>query len=159
MKLRAQNEGTLSALLDDAENSISSGDPRRSKDLIKAFHTQAAQLECPRNALRPLRARAHQLWQEADEIAKQKHADYLVHAQKRLRQMQDQYRRNAQTAEGISRDVAMLEKRWREATTDVAAAMVRGQLAERRRALADLAAFNQSLKAKMHGFKLTLNET
>jgi hypothetical protein len=85
--------------------------------------------------MKALRVRARELWDRATEVSKERHEAYVVVARKRLDYMHTLLGKAQQNRQRIEGDVAMIELNLQKAQTDVAAALLRGQLEERRREL------------------------
>ena len=153
------NERTLVALLERAREQLTAGEARAAKDQIKAFHAAVPEHECSHRALKTLRAEASALWREADECAKQKHDAYLAHVGRRLHHWKDLQVRHAQTRHTLASEIVELEQRATNVSTDVAAAMMRGQIAERRRTLAEIEAEERKLERQIGEAELALGKT
>lgn len=151
-----ENEQMLAALLDEAQARLAAGDSRSTKERIKAFHLSSGVHECSHQTLRALRSRASSLWQEANARARERHQAYVEHARKRLDSWTVTQQRNARRLSDIAEEIAKLEQQAGTAPTDVAAAMARGQIAERRRALAEVEAVNRALEQRISSAKLAL---
>ncbi len=148
-ELWQSNERILIALLDEAQEWLASGETRAAKERIKAFHLAASSHECAHQRLRALRARASTLWEEANAHAREKHEAYLIHARKRLDSWKVTRERNSRLVADIAHEISKLEQQAGHASTDVAAAMARGQIAERRRALAEVEVMNRDLQQRI----------
>lgn len=153
------NERGLTTLLDRAEDYVKAGEPRPAKDCIKSFHAAVPTLECSHRAIRSLRIRANDLWQAADAVAREKHAAYLANVARRIRYWQAALQQNERERADLAFQIADLEARAGQAATDVGAALVRGQLAERRRALANLEAADRDLARQLEAADLALRES
>lgn len=158
-ELWRENEQVLSATLDEAQESLQAGEPRAAKDRIKTFHSLVASHECTHRTLRSLRSRANGLWREADELSRQKHATYLANMGRRVQHWRSLRSRNERARFEMEHQIAALELRAAEATTDVGAAFVRGQLAECRRALAEIDAADRDLARQIDAAELALSES
>lgn len=130
-----RNEDTLSAVLERAESAMERGNPRAAKLQIKQFHEMAKSAEGSHAAMRQLRLRARHLWDRATEASKEQHEAYVVIARKRLDHLRTLAERAAQTRKRIEMEVGALESNLQQAQTDVAAALLRGQLEARRKEL------------------------
>jgi len=151
------NEVYLASLLDQAQQSLEAAEVRVAKDTIKTFHEGVRARECTHRSLRGLRARAHALWAEADEIAKRKHDAYLANMSKRVSHWKAARERHARIRSDLARQIEELERRAAGAATDVGAALVRGQVAERRKALADVEAADRSLAKQIEEVESALS--
>lgn len=150
------NERTLSAILDEAATRAQASDARGAKDAIKRFHATSAELECSHRELKSLRSRAHDIWKAADDIGREKHARYLEQAAGRVeRWRQAQARRHHQRT-SIERDIALLERQLDRSSTGVGQALLRGQIEERRKALAALASEEQELERQIENVERSL---
>lgn len=155
-ELWAENERVLAEVLDDAEARVQRSDARGAKDTIKRFHAASADLECSHRALKALRGRAHEIWKRADEIGREKHARYLEQAAGRVeRWRQAQGRRQRQRA-GIEREITLLERQLDRSLTGVGQALLRGQIEERRKALAALQTEEQELERQIQSVERAL---
>jgi hypothetical protein len=157
-RLWGENERVLSALLDEAQESLRGGEPRAAKDRIKAFHAAVTERECAHRTLRALRARANGIWRDADELSRQKHAAYLSNVGKRVQHWRSMREKNERTRFELARQISELEARAAAATTDVGAALVRGHLAERRRTLAEIEAADRDLARQIDAAELALSQ-
>jgi len=157
-ELWKESEQILTAILDEAEVRLAAGDTRAAKDKIKAFHVTAANHECSHAALRGLRGTANRMWEQADARAREKHQAYLEHARRRLGSWRTAQQRNSRRLVDIEKEIAQLEQQAGVASTDVAAAMARGQIAERKRALAEVEADNRALEERISSVSLALDE-
>ena len=153
------NERELTALLDRAEEYVRAGEPRSAKDSIKAFHAAVPVYECSHRAVRTLRGRANELWQAADSVAREKHSAYLANMARRMQYWRADQQRNERERHDLALQIAELETRAERAATDVGAALVRGQLAERRRALATLEAAERDLARQLEAAELVLQDS
>lgn len=131
----SRNEGVLSAILDRAESAMEHGNPRAAKVQIKQFHELAKGAEASHAAMKRLRARARHLWDRATAASKEQHEAYVVIARKRLDHLRVLAERAAQTRKRIEFEVGALESNLQQAQTDLAAALLRGQLEARRKEL------------------------
>jgi hypothetical protein len=152
------NEQRLGSGLDEVVNLIAAGDVRSAKDRVKTFHQQASELECSHQGLRRLRSRANTLWREANERARQKHEAYLANVGKRLDSWRALRHRNALAMATITDEISRLEYQAGNASTPVAAAMLRGQVAERRRALLEVQAADRDLEQRISSAESALAE-
>lgn len=155
--LWAANEAFLASLLDESQRRLEAGDPRAAKEQVKFFHEGARLRECSHRALRTLRGRAHSLWAEADDVARRKHEAYLTNVGKRLTHWRAVRERHTRARADMAQQIAELEQRAASAPTDVGAALVRGQLAERRRALAAIDAADRDLQKQIDAAESTLS--
>lgn len=136
--LWSRNEAELRRLLEQARERLEAKDVQGAREGVKTFHGSVVDLECSHRALRDLRLQAGQIWQEADAVAKQKHAAYLEHAGKRLQQWRSARARYEQSRRMLEQELTRLRAEADRATTDVALALVRGQIAQREKALVEL---------------------
>ena len=130
-----RNEGTLMTILDRAESDMARGNPRAAKMQIKQFHESAKSAEASHASMKKLRSRGRDLWNRATAASKEQHEAYVVIARKRLDHLRLLADRAAQNRNMVQSEVSMLEARLQQAQTDIAAALVRGQLEERRKQL------------------------
>lgn len=155
--LWTDNERVLATILDEASSRADRGDARGAKETIKRFHAASSELECSHRELRALRARAHEVWKKADEVGREKHARYLEQAAGRIERWRlAQARRNRQRA-SIERDLVVLQRELDRASTGVAQAMLRGQIEERRKALASLESEEQDLQRQIEDTERALS--
>lgn len=154
----AINERMLSALLDQAQERIERGDSAGAKESIKAFHAAVPEHECSHQSQRALRDRARDLWHDADELGKKKHEAYLAFAGRRLEHWKRLRDRNALSRASLSQEIEVLEEQAGSATTDVGAALVRGRLSERRKALGDMEADDRRLARQIADAQLALGK-
>jgi hypothetical protein len=157
-ELWKESELILTALLNEAQARLAAGDTRAAKDKIKAFHVAAGIHECSHATLRALRGSANSLWEQADARAREKHQAYLEHARRRLGSWRAARQRNSRRLVDLEEEIAQLERQAGMASTDVAAAMARGQIAERRRAMAEVEAVNRALEQRISSVTLALEE-
>ena len=157
-ELWKESELKLTVILNEAEELLAAGDTRAAKNTIKAFHVGAVSHECSHAMLRALRSAANRLWEQADARAREKHQAYLEHARSRLGSWRAAQQRNSRRLMDIEEEIAQLERQAGMASTDVAAAMTRGQIAERRRALAEAEAVNRALEQRISSVSLALEE-
>lgn len=150
------NEEKLRALLSAAEEHTRAGDIRPAREAIKAFHAMIAEQEASHRGARELRQIAGRLWRETDEVAKKKHAAYLQHAGRRVQQWRGRLSRTAQLRAGIAAEVEQLTIRAKSAPTDVGAALLRGQLAEREKALSEMDAEIRRLQGQIEATEAAL---
>jgi hypothetical protein len=134
-ELWKENELELASHLDRAEAELARGNPRGAKSEIKAFHELAKTSGSSHAAMKSLRSRARELWDRATAASKERHEAYVVIARKRLDYMRTLLGKAKQNRLRIEADVAAIEANLRTAQTDVAAALLRGQLEERRKEL------------------------
>lgn len=130
------NRTVLEAVLDRAADSLAQGQVRGAREQIRAFHASLLVHECSHETLRELRERANRLWQQADELGRQKHEKYLANAARRLERWNRTRDLLEQTCRSIQEEIRLLERQAPAAGTDVGAALLRGRLAERKQALA-----------------------
>jgi len=123
------NEASLSALLDQAKTAIDSGRSRDARDRIRDFHAAIPSQECSHRSLRSLQSRAGRLWEEADEVARQKHEVYMANAGIRLGRWKAELHENERTRVTLIGEIQEIEQRREDASTDIAVALYRGQLA------------------------------
>jgi hypothetical protein len=133
-----RNEAELRELLERARGRLAANDVQGAREGVKGFHASVTDLECSHRALRDLRALAGQIWQEADALAKQKHAAYLEHAGKRLEQWRNARARYDHSRRAIEQELNQLRAQAERAPTDVALALLRGQIAQKEKALAEI---------------------
>jgi hypothetical protein len=95
--------------------------------------------------MKKLRSRARQLWERATAASKEQHEAYVVIARKRLDYLRTLADRAAQNRRKVESEVSVLEAKLQQAQTDVAAALLRGQLEERRKQLRRLDAESAGL--------------
>jgi hypothetical protein len=131
----SRNEGTLAAVLDRTESDLERGRARAAKAQIKQFHELAKSAEGSHAAMKRLRTRARELWDRATVASKEQHEAYIIIARKRLDYLRILADRAAQNRERMESEVAALEVESKQAQTDVAAALLRGRLEERRKQL------------------------
>jgi hypothetical protein len=141
----SRNEGELHAILDQAEADMDRGNPRSAKARIKQFHERARNAEGSHASMKKLRSRARQLWERATAASKEQHEAYVVIARKRLDYLRTLADRAAQNRRKVESEVSVLEAKLQQAQTDVAAALLRGQLEERRKQLRRLDAESAGL--------------
>jgi chromosome segregation ATPase len=148
-ELWSENESVLVTILDEAATKAERGDARGAKEAVKRFHATSSELECSHRGLRSMRTRAHEVWKKADEVGREKHARYLEQAAGRVeRWRQAQARRHRQRA-SIEHDLAVLQRELDRASTGVGQALLRGQIEERRKALAALESEEQDLQRQI----------
>lgn len=152
----ASNEGQLRAALDEADAALERGDVRSAKEAIKRFHAEVPRRECSHGALKVLRSRATSLWERGNALGQQKHTRYLEQAARRVTYWRQQRERQQRAREAIEREILRLEAQMAAAGTDVGAALVRGQLESRRKALADLEAQERGLDERIAATTATL---
>jgi hypothetical protein len=152
-----RNEVGLSALLDEAEVHLSEGRIRETRERIKQFHEDLAQHECSHRAVRALRSRAHALWSRADEAGKQRREQYVEQAARRLDYWKRLQARRATARQTIEREIVMLERQAGSAPTGVGAALLRGQLEERRKALHTIDLEDRQLQERIDGVERSLD--
>lgn len=140
------NRRALEEMLQQAAARLEARDARAAREQIKVFHTTLGEVECNRRAQHELQAAARRLWQQSTELAQEKRAAYLVHAARRVEDWKRALRRQDATRRELEADVRTLEQQASTASTDVAAALVRGQLNERRKALRDLENSSEQLR-------------
>jgi hypothetical protein len=134
-ELWKQNELGLAAHLDRAEAELGRGNPRGAKLEIKAFHELAKASGTSHATMKSLHSRARELWDRSTAASKERHEAYVVIARKRLDYMRTLLGKAKQNRQRIEADIAMIEANLQTAQTDVAAALLRGQLQERRKEL------------------------
>ncbi|HEX6507267.1 MAG TPA: hypothetical protein VF221_06515 [Chloroflexota bacterium] len=134
-ELWKENEAILVTLLDGANAQLERGNPRAAKEMIKEFHAAGKARECSHEAMKGLRRRAQELWDTATEAAKAKHEAYVLVAHKRLDHLRTLLGRSSQVRQRIEGDVAHLQNQLTQAQTEVAAALIRGQIQERQKEL------------------------
>lgn len=122
------NELALSSLLDQTATELDRGEPGVAKAKIKEFHDQAKQLETSHDALKTLRGRARELWERATVDSKERHEAYLVLARRRLEYMRTLWDAAQQRERRLAAEMSALELTLQRAQTEVAAALIRGQL-------------------------------
>ncbi len=144
-----RNEHHLEALLDEAEQCLQAGDPRGARERVKAFHAAVTVHECAHQASRRQRVRANRLWEQAATLSAQKHAAYLAGLGRRVSGWRVELEHKERAMETIRCEIEALEVQTTSATTGVAAAMVRGQLEERKKALTRLAAERDALTGQI----------
>jgi hypothetical protein len=130
-ELWTENEQALRTLLDAAQTDVEAGNPRAAKERIKSFHAMARTRECSHDAMKTLRRQAQQLWDDATRAAEQKHEAYLLVARRRLDHLRSLLGRSEQARARIEEDMRQLRDQLGRAQTDVAAALIRGQLEQR----------------------------
>jgi hypothetical protein len=150
------NEQVLGAVLDRADEALRTGDVRSAKESIKRFHADAATLECSHRALRTLRTRAGSLWQQANDVGREKHQRYLEQAGKRVEQWRHARDRQVRMRSALEQQIAQLERQALAAPTDVGAALLRGQLEDRRRALSRLESEARELQSRIDAAEVAL---
>lgn len=155
-ELWTRNETVLIGLLDGAEQALSGGDVRKAKESIKQFHAEAATLECSHRALRALRARAGSAWQRANDVGREKHQRYIEQAGKRVEQWRNARDRQARMRSALEQQIAQLEHQAVIAPTDVGAALIRGQLEDRRKALSRLDNEARDLQRRIEAAEVAL---
>ena len=129
------NAAQLSSLLDTVRGEIEAGRPREAREQIKTFQSEASRLECSRQQQRELHMRADSLWKEASALSREKRDRYLAHASRRLDGWRSAIVRQEQLRARLQVDLIEAERRASAATTDVGAALMRGQVDEQRRAI------------------------
>lgn len=137
-QLWRQNEISLATVLDRAETELERGNLRAAKTQIKEFHEQAKTSESSHASMKVLRVRAREIWNRTTVASKERHEAYVVTARKRLGYMRTLLGRVHLNRQRVESDVSKLELDLQRAQTDVASALLRGQLAERRKQLRHL---------------------
>jgi hypothetical protein len=153
------NEASLRAILDEAGRQVAAGQPAAARERVKAFHAEAAALECSHRSIRELRAAAGELWQRADELGRQKHAAYLQFASRRLDHWRGQQARLERSRRGFEEDLDQLARTLAAATTDVAAALVRGQIEQTRKALLEIDREQRDLSRRIESAESALSRS
>ncbi|HEX8917745.1 MAG TPA: hypothetical protein VF898_04540 [Chloroflexota bacterium] len=151
-----RNEEALGAFLDEAQKSLEGDNVRGAREHIRAFHAAAISCECSHAAMRRLRSRATALWRDADSAARRKHETYVSQASARLGRWKALLARQDRARSELEDELRTLERRADEARTDVAAALFRGQLAERQRFHSHLQQECVELRKKIESVELSL---
>ncbi len=144
-----ENEHSLTRILDRAEAELQAGRPRAAKDAIKSFHDRAKTDPSSRTSLKTLRQRAKELWNTSSVASKEQHDAYLAIARRRLEHMRGLLRRNESTQREVESDIGRLQAALSEAQTDVAAALLRGQIDGRHKELRRLEAEFKALEERI----------
>ncbi|GAC1403352.1 MAG: hypothetical protein NVSMB52_17350 [Chloroflexota bacterium] len=139
----------LRSILEDAQVRLAGGEPGAVRERVKEFHTVAQDRETSRRTLQELQALAGQLWHEADALAKKKHEAFLAYSGRRTRQWKAQRIENERTQKSLAHQIEDLERRSLAATSDVGAALLRGQLMERRKTLERLESEDRALQVRI----------
>jgi hypothetical protein len=155
----SENEAALRSILDDAQERLTANDPRGAREHIRTFQSRSGSEECSHVARKALRARANDLWKEAEQVAHRKRAAYLTWVDKRVHQWRDERGRAARAREQIAREISGLEAEIRDARTDVAAALLRGRLAERQKTLRSLEATERELARQIEDAETALSSS
>lgn len=157
-ELWGSNETVLAATLDEADLRVQQADARGAKDTIKRFHAASSELECSHRALKSLRSRANEIWKQADNVGREKHARYLEQAAGRVeRWRQAQARRHRQRA-SIEHDISVLERELDRSSSGVGQALLRGQIEERRKALVTLQSEEKELERQIETVERALTQ-
>lgn len=143
------NEAILRATLDEAEHLLDAGNVREAKEAIKRFHTESATHQCSHQSLRNLRAQSTGLWQRANDLGREKHARYVEHTAKRIEQWRSVLHHHQRVRSALEREIAQLERQTSAAGTQIAAALLRGQLEQRRRELTRLETEDRDLEKRI----------
>jgi hypothetical protein len=151
-----EHAGTLAEILDNAERDLAAGNVRAAKDTIKQFHVAAAEQECSHRALRALRARAGSLWQRANDLGREKHQRYVEQAGRRVELWRHAHDRQEREIVALEQEIGLLERQVAAAPTDVGAALLRGRLADRRRALSRLENEKRDLERRIESTQVAL---
>lgn len=142
---REQHARFLAEILEEARAKAAAHDAQGTRVAVRRFQAEIATHPCTVDTLRELRQQANKLWQQAREIAREKHAAYMANASRRVEQWRFQHARNVETRTMLETELRDLQMRADSASTDVGAALLRGQVEERRRALNDLEARDRAV--------------
>lgn len=146
-----ENDSLLTAIVDGARERLAAGDHRGARERIRNFHVEVASHPCSHRRLRDLRSAANEVWRGAEEVSRQRHEAYLAGAGRRVGQWQGALNRLAHSRDAVRGEISVLERQSASAATDVGAALLRGRLAERRKALArietDMARLQQQIRS------------
>ena len=155
-ELWQQNERVLTEVLEEARARIAAGDPGGARERVRAFHSAISSHECSHRALRELRATAGSLWGEAESLGRANREAYERWAGHRLEGWKRSRERLSRDGAGIEAEITALQRQAAGAPTDVGAALLRGRLAERRKALGDLGAEMTKLTRQIEGAESAL---
>ncbi|MGH2441586.1 MAG: hypothetical protein ACRDFX_00280 [Chloroflexota bacterium] len=144
-----EGEKRLAEMLDEGQKRLEAGRPKEVRERIREFHAAVQANETAHHALRKLQFRANELWREAEALGRQKHEVYLQHAARRVEEWTAMRERFARERSATEAEIMELEQRSGDAGTDVGAALLRGQLGQRRKALAELNERNARLEAQI----------
>lgn len=151
-----ENEEYLRGIVDEARARVRGGDPGGARERVRAFHGAVETHECSHRALRDLRTAAAAVWSEAESAARAKRESYLRWAGQRLEGWKRTRQRLARDRVAVEAEIATLERQAAGAPTDVGAALLRGRLAERRKALDDLDIEDRKLAQQIAGAEASL---
>lgn len=133
--LWSANEAALTQVLDEAESRLTAGDIRNAKEGIRQFHARVRDRGVSQRVIQSLRNRAAGIWESANERGREKHESYLAYLGRRLDRWKASIRRMERERENIVGEIEALERESARVATDVAAAVMRARLAERRKEL------------------------
>jgi hypothetical protein len=154
-----RNEDHLRSILDGARGRVSAGDAPGAREQVRTFHSAVGTHECSHRALRELRAVAAAIWAEAEVLARARREAHRRWAGERVegwKRARERVRRERAAIEG---EIAVLERQAAGAPTDVGAALLRGRLAERRKALAEVDNAASKLDQQIDAAEATLGHS
>lgn len=154
-----ENESSLGAVLDQAEERLESGDTRGAKELVKSFQSRIGTAECSRAAAGRLRARSRALWARASDAGRERHDKYVQHLERQVPMWRSAQMRVQRRQADLRQQIGELERLASAPGTAVATALLRGQLEERRRQLADAQAQERDLNEKLARAESALQRT
>ena len=153
--LWSANESELSSLLGEAHSRLDRGNLREAREFIRRFNTASHEQEVSHKSGRVLRARANELWREADEVGRAKHEAFMAGAPEKVERMKQVKGRNAQAIAKIRAEISELEQN--ESAGGVAAAFARAMMSDKLRELERLESTNDSLESRIESTEAALS--
>ena len=150
----SENEQELKNLLDNARSRLDKRQAREARDLIRQFNGQVREREVSHKSNRALRARANELWKEAEELGKAKHEAFIATAPERVQRWKTVKGRNASAINRLRVEVEQLEHNMDGG--GVAAAFARAMIEDKMRELERLESTNESLEERIESTEAAL---
>jgi chromosome segregation ATPase len=148
-----RNEQFLRSLLDGARDHLSPGNTGAARQAVSRFFEAVRTHECKQASLNRLKDEAEAIRSQAEEIEHRKESERLAVRQQQLASPVEGWRaeldRNREALARLQDEVEGLENDAREASSILEQAMIRGNLVDKKRKLAELQRANKSLEQRI----------
>lgn len=148
------NEERLTQLLNRAQSHLDKGRVRETRDLVREFNVQSRKLEVSHKSARAARARANNLWREANEVAQAKHEAFLATAPEKVNRWREVKGRNAKAIARIRAEISDLERSGGD--SGIAAALSKAMIEDKLRELDRLESTNDALDDRIENTEAAL---
>lgn len=148
-----ENESHLREILTGARQQLQGGNTNAARQGVGRFFEALRSHECRQNAINALKSEAEAIRQEAEQTDERRTADRVASQQAQYVSPVEGWRteleRNRELAGRLEEEVATLERQFKETSSILEQAMIRGNLVAKRRKLSEIERASKGLEQRI----------